>query len=318
MFSHNAGWTHCLLDQIGSRFGSREEVDIITNPFDIYLYDKIIINEGLNYKGDNVLNLFGGVTDDLDMKLRILGKYKGLLYTFNKELDLTQLCLKRNELNSIVTEDGIEFPEVTTINTQNNGPNIIIGDSHSLSIYRHGYGISRNDGKTLHGALKDNGRFIKDILKGGSYRRIVLYFGNIDMRFHVLRRADTDASIKRLISNYVGVISELLDQGYEVEVQSLLPIEDESRKIPGTGKYQGESFYGTREERQEAVDHFNLQMDQISKYVGFDFVWWDNLPIDGFEAPKFPAMESRQSVHLRPDYYKYKDTFIKDKELKLF
>ena len=95
-----------------------------------------------------------------------------------------------------------------------------------------------------------------------------------------------------------------------VTVQELLPIEDENRKLPGTGLYRGEPFYGSREERQSYVDYFNAEIRRLAPLFGYRVSSWD-LPIDGFEAStKYKCMESRQSVHLRPDYYLNKEKFI--------
>ena len=308
-FSHNGGWTQALLDIIPNKFGHNCSVEIIEDPNAIHEFDTIIINEGINYKKGS-WNFFGGVQQHTIDKINALEHYKGLLVSFNEGIDWKSL-FKRKELQER------DMPEVQISYTHKNGPRIIIGDSHSLSIYRSGYSISRNDGATLFGALKEGGILRNFDFNGISH--VELYFGNIDVRFHIWRQPDVTAAMNRLIFDYLQFAKELVKQGKNVTIQGLLPIEDESRKIPGTGKYKGENFYGTREERQAAVDYINGKLERLSITYGIFYRSWKGyLPKDGFEAPKFPAMEARQSVHLRPDYYLFKNKNNGKNEATLF
>lgn len=312
-FSHNGGHTMMLMEMLPSRFGANGNYRIVDEPFAIHAYDAIVINEGLNYKKGS-FNFFGGMQEHALTMIDALVNYQGLVYCFNEEICWESL-LKRKELrNAGYTID--DFPEVITINTDY-GPKRIIGDSHSLSLHRAGYGISRNDGATLFGALKDDGLLRTYDFSGVG--DVELYFGNIDVRFHLWRQPSPARAADQLVMQYLRFARGLVDKGINVTIQGLLPIEDESRKIPGTGKYKGENFYGTREERQALVDRINGLLERQSGIHGVFYRSWKfKLPKDGFEAPKFPAMEARQSVHLRPDYYYFYQKETKEDNQTLF
>ena len=304
LFSHNGGWTYTLKSILQKTIGN---VDIVTNPIDIHNYDMLCINEGLNYKKGS-WNFFGGMQEYSLQMLQQLNKYQGKLYCFNEDICWDSL-IKRKEIRDVYTSKD-DFPKVKTILTSYKTDKIIIGDSHSVSIYEPGYAISRNDGATLYGSLKPNGILRK--FNFDNYKNIVLYFGNIDIRFHIHRLGGFKV-LTNLIKDYLEFIHELSLKGHNITVQGLLPIEDELRKIPGTGLYKGKPYYGTREDRQNYVDCFNSRMSDLSMYYNFNFRSW-YLPKEGFEAPKFKCMESRQSVHLRPEYYLFKDKLINDAE----
>lgn len=305
LFSHNGGWTYVLLNILENFYNN---VEIQTDPCNIHDYDLICINEGLNYKKGS-WNFFGGVQNYTIEMLSEISKYKGRLISFNEEIDWPSL-LKRKELKAFKIDD---FKKVDKILTNFKTDKIIIGDSHSVSIYQPGYAISRNDGATLFGSLKQDGRLQNYNLNG--YKNVVLYFGNIDIRFHIHRNGGYKA-IDKLIKSYINYIIKI-NKGRQITIQGLLPIEDESRKLPGTGLYKGKAFYGTKEQRQSYVDYFNDQIEYYSNKIGFNFRKW-NLPLDGFKEPKFNCLEARQSVHIRPEFYMFKDDIIKQETLKLF
>ena len=298
-YSHNAGWTYCLMDIAKNKFG--KEVEIIRDPLRIHYYDKIIINEGINFKSGS-FNFFGGLQVYTKELLNELTMYKGDCYSYNEKIDWSPIK-KRKEIRD--DEDMLKnfclLPDVELLTTTKNGPDLIIGDSHALSIYFPGYSLSRNDGKTLHGFLKVADEYV-DI---DHWNNVTLYFGNIDIRFHIGRQTDPMSALDKLIKDYSNYAVHLMDHGIGVEIQGLLPIESEDRKIPGTGLYKGQPFYGSQENRQSWVDYFNEKMEENSFYYGFCFSRsWLYAPLD------FKFMESKQSVHIRPQYYKYAHEFI--------
>jgi len=295
MNSHNAGWTYCL-KSIAS-FRSDYDVEIVNEPSKIHDYKTVIINNGINYKS-GVWNFFGGVQQITLDYLNELFKYDGLLYTFNESLDFNSL-LKRKEITSIPT-DQVVFEGFTT------DKKLILGDSHSLSIYKYGWGINRLDGKTLHGFLKDPYKYFdKD-----NTTDLTLYFGNIDVRFHLMRQPNPEQAVCVLVKKLIDFIAEISPK-INVTVQELLPIEDESRKIPGSGMYKGNPFYGSKEARQNLVNLFNILIkDSIDTNHPYKVQkMWLNYPLD------FKCMEARQSVHVRPDFYLHKNTFINDRRV---
>ena len=167
-----------------------------------------------------------------------------------------------------------------------------------MSVYEKGYGILRLDGKTLHGFLKDPYAY----LNFDKIKDVVLYFGNIDVRFHLARQDNPMQATFDLVDKYVKFLASLVEKGITVKVQGLLPIEDESRKIPQTGLYKMKPFYGSQDLRNELREEINFELNRNSK--NYDYTYqrpWINHPLQFFQ------MEARQSVHICPDWYLHKE-----------
>ena len=304
-YSHNAGWTRVIMSiaERDFRFGDDPAIEIVKDPLAIHEFDTLIINEGLNYKKGS-WNFFGGMNDKQIAMVDALVAFQGKVVAYNEEICWESL-LKRKELREHkFAYEVSDLPKVETKFTSNGDPRLIFGDSHTVSIYYPGYSIWRNDGMTLNGFLNNQDAWIPVLTDNYTFiqQTLIMYLGNIDIRFHVHRFGGFKA-IKELCDRYIECLKKI---DGNIIVQGLLPIEDESRKIPGTGKYKGENFYGTQEERQSYVDYFNQLMDQSSYMGDYTFRYWD-LPADGFKEPRFTCMEARQSVHLRPEYYLFKD-----------
>ncbi len=282
--SHNGGWTWALQHLLGCQH-------IEKDPKKFKDYDTLIINEGVNYK-EGVYNFFGGVQQSTIKKILALSEFKGQLFIINEKLDFKHLFKKRKELNHLI---DISIKEPIVLKTDNYYKNkLIIGDSHSISVYKPGYSISRNDGKTLFGFLRD-----VNIKEYKNYKDLITYFGNIDIRFHLARQKNPIKATRELALRYV-------DFCYATKAKPvcLLPIEDEGRKIPKTGKYKGRNFFGSRELRKNLVSLFNdiLQSHFLDCYI-WPSEWYD----EGYVFEN--KMELRQSVHLRPtSYINYKIT----------
>ena len=293
--SHNAGWSFCLREILIAK--GYDSVDFLKQTDNIESYDVIVINNGINFK-EGGWNFIGGPPKTLKDLLVQFCNYKGRIASFNEKIDFKNLVRSRREFAGYIWPKY--WPEVELWNTAISGPNLVLGDSHSLSVYQPGYGISRNDGKTLHGALRDNGAFIKDKLNEFSYEKVHLYFGNIDIRFHLMRQLNPADAVRKLVDDYLNVIHSI---NADVTVQALIPIENEDRKIPGSGLYKKQAYFGTREERQALVNLFNHLMIEAEKAGGFTLEYWK------FLSPlNFDLMEARQSVHIRPSEYFY-DSF---------
>lgn len=289
-YSHNAGWTFVTKAAIESKLGP---IDIVSNSDDFDRYDTLIINEGVNYK-ENQFNFFGGVQPRQIDALKRFSNYRGRTYALNTVVDYNTLIEKRKELRG--HDMVFDIPKV--VNLLNTSNKLVLGDSHSLSVFRPGYTISRNDGKTLHGFLKQGiASYIPSHVD-----ELVFYAGNIDIRFHTHRHGRD--SIFELITELEHQLRGLHMR--KITLTHLLPIEPETRKIPGTGQYKGQNFFGTREERTEYVMLFNHMISAMASNNGWDYISWD------FDYKNFTEdyMEARQSVHLRPTSYKYADELL--------
>tara|TARA_R100000951_G_scaffold116581_1_gene129113 strand:+ start:431 stop:1378 length:948 start_codon:yes stop_codon:yes gene_type:complete len=298
LYSHNAGWTYVTRSILSEKCG--QEVDIVSNSDDFDQYDVLIINEGANFK-PGVFNFFGGAQDRQIDALKRFSSYKGQVLYLNNFADYTIPCKKRKDL---LDYSDLTFPEGKVIDITKYGESVIVGDSHSISAWEPGSTINRLDGKTLNGALKIG---LKNLIPSQAQKYVKFYFGNIDVRFHFNRFGGLSA-IDKLLNEYERQLIELKNKGYFIKLTHLIPIENESRKIPGTGKYKGENFFGTQLDRTTYVNYFNQKIDEMSLKNDFKVSKWINL---NYEELSFDDMESRQSVHLRPSSYMYANKFIK-------
>ncbi len=297
LYSHNAGWTYVTRSILSERLGYN--VDIVSNTDDFDKYDALIINEGANFK-PGVFNFFGGVQDRQIDALKKFSAYKGNVLYLNDFADYTIPCKKRKDLSDYA---DLTFPKGRVIDITKYGDSVIVGDSHSISAWEPGRTINRLDGKTLNGALKIG---LKNLIPTKDQKNVQFYFGNIDVRFHFNRFGGTDA-IDEIFKRYADQLTDLKKEGYNITLTHLIPVEDESRKIPGTGKYLGENFFGSQVERLEYVKYFNNLIEQTAKSLDLKVARWTNLDYNGLS---FDDMESRQSVHLRPSSYMYASKFI--------
>lgn len=287
--SHNAGWTYILKSLIKSIVDV--DLDILTEKDDWSKYDTFVINEGLNYRYGKY-NFFGGISLATMKKLE---KYKDLIsenqFCFNEKVDYRDVCDTRKTLNHIKLHSNT--PEI--LQTYGSFTNKhIVGDSHSVSVYKPGYGINRIDGKTLYGFMRDPFKYFDPEL--GQH---IFYFGNIDVRFHLGRRNHPIYSTETLAMKYAEFCN-LVD----ARPVCLLPIEFESRRIPKSGMYNNRPYFGTRDLRRKLVDVFNSILMTETDALEWPQGWYE-------EEYNFEQhMEARQSVHLAPHSYMFKDEFI--------
>lgn len=187
---------------------------------------------------------------------------------------------------------------------------LIVGDSHAPSAYKPKSLIIRKDGRTLGGILK---KTIKREVEEYGYDwnqidSLTCYWGNIDVRHHICRVGTTLADhlnyVDQLIDNYVLELKKYPEKKFELV--HLIPIEDESRKLPSTGYYEGTPFYGSRETRQKVVSHFNKRIDEVAATNNWSVFKWpaDWYQMDGIEFMNL-IMERPRSVHLARRYYRW-------------
>lgn len=180
---------------------------------------------------------------------------------------------------------------VTSINRD-----LAFGDSHAISMYRRGWEINSVPFKTLYGALEMG---LKSFVRGSKYDRLESYFGNIDIRHHLLRQPDPKKATKQLVDRYVEQAKELREsvKAGVIRIWEPLPIENESRKLPKTGYYKGTPFYGSWAERNEIRKIFIEEL--LSNSIdGVDIFQWTDKLLNEKGELDFEAMEKPQSVHL--------------------
>lgn len=289
-FSHNGGWTNTLKSILESKFNT--EIALLSEKDDWNEYDVLFLTEGVNFKPGS-FNFFGGVQPPQIERLRMLNEYKGRVISLSGELDYNIVMQKRKELAEY--DWTFEIPQ--TLDLLKTSDKLVLGDSHSISVYKEGHTISRNDGKTLKGFLnKGLQNYVPDNMK-----ELIFYAGNIDVRFHIFNpnRPGTPKEKIQTLIDKLG--TELLSLNLDkVTCVKLIPIESEDRKIPGTGQLDKKNFYGSFEQRQAAVKMFNTELQRMCEKNGFDILTWN---FDYDQELDFGFMEARQSVHLRPTAY---------------
>ena len=185
-------------------------------------------------------------------------------------------------------------------------PRLVMGDSHASSVYQPKSLILRKDGRTLRGIIKKG---IKKEISDFGYdydqvEELTCYWGNIDVRHHLCRESNPKQALLELLKGYE---TELLAQdSRKIEVVSLLPIEDESRKLPSTGYYLGTPFFGSRAARQELVKIFNDQLNELAHRHGWAMFSWPEewYKTDGVEFMT-TYLERPRSVHLARKFYRW-------------
>jgi hypothetical protein len=304
--NHHGGGYHRIMTQMikDSRLDADFEINV--KPKDWCLMDELYFLEGVNFQGipvaqigDQVIkiesraayNIPGGPQQEHYDKLAAYNSFVGPMTMINNYFDFEQYAKR---LKKVVGQRDIKYDNLA-INFGLHSKKCVIGDSHSLSVWKRGSGLDRTDGKTLWNFLNTS-----DPEKiNEKYNETITYFGNIDLRFHLHRQENPEKSTKELFERYVEFSNKLTNN----VVALSLPIEHESRKLPGTGLYKGQPFFGTRDERM----HYRQIGVDILKSSGIKLVEWPEEWAEGDGTKMFEVMEPRQSVHLRPLHYYFND-----------
>lgn len=264
-----------------------DQVDVNVSPETWQDYDALFVCEGVNFVPGS-FNVPGGPQPLHYEKMKAIGNYKGVVKFINNQFDF-------EAFNKRLKIEDVNFPSGNFIDLFNWYGNktrkCVVGDSHALSVWRPTYGLNFTPGRTLHGFLKRN----TPELTNEVFDETILYFSNIDIRFHLMRQDNPAAATGDLFRRYVDFAKQL----NSVTLVEPLPIEHESRKIPGTGLYKKQPFFGTREERMRIRDI----ACRIINNSGLKTIQWPEEWIDSDGTKMLDILESKQSVHLKPKYY---------------
>ena len=270
-------------------FFPEDQIDVNVSPETWQDYDALFICEGVNFVPGS-FNVPGGPQPLHYEKMKAIGKYEGPVKFINNQFDF-------EGFNKRLKIENLNFPVGNFVDLFNSYGNktrkCVIGDSHALSVWRPKYSLNFTPGRTLHGFLKRN----TPELMNEVFDETVLYFGNIDIRFHLMRQEKPFSATVDLFTRYV----EFARQLNNVTLVNLLPVEHESRKIPGTGLYKKQPFFGTRSERMELWETANKIMNES----GLKTIQWPKEWIDEDGTKMLDILEMKQSVHLRPKHYPF-------------
>ena len=303
--SHKSAWTYMLASQLRS---VGITATVLTKNDNIHDFDVWMVALPMEFAGS--YNLFGGANDEPAARIKRLLDYSGDVYCINREMpDVGAFTASRlkscsdnwkaldvNRLTDICKN-------IETVDLTIDSSTFILGDSHSVSVFVPGSNISRNDGKTLFGVMKEG---METYIPEGT-EHLITYFGNIDIRHHLCRQSNPLESVKALVADYFKHLKALNIN--RIDVVKLLPIEFEGRRIPKTGWHKDAPFAGTQVERTQLMEVFNSEVDRLAEEYGFGVISW---PSDWYDThPELFAkkyMEKPGSVHLSREFYQYSFT----------
>jgi hypothetical protein len=316
--SHKGGWAYLWANQLKYYFAQLGEGDIeikvLHNEESWDGYDLIYLDHGMEFNGES-LNLFGGAQDEPALRLgRLLSVDPLSLVSLDRampdygalgkgRLKACSNVWRNTDWDAITAACGkMDFMTQESMAEHIKLDHLALGDSHTFSMYKPGMAVCRNDGQTMFGALK---RGLKSFIEpfGPQIKKLTLYFGNIDIRHHLMRQPDPAVALFAMLDEYEKQI-KALNMDY-VELISALPIESESRKLPKTGFYKGTPFAGTWEERTALVTMFNMRLEEICHHNGWELYSHPNVYKNERGELDFEVMELPQSVHLRRSFYRW-------------
>lgn len=271
---------------------------------DINSFKEIHVYHGNDWGGS--LNLFGGMKnyggiDNLIRYSQFKGKVFSLWIDHPKYSEMLEPRMK-GDIHpdwAKVDWENLKRIENTALTIKHilSTNRVVAGDSHAICMYRPGWHVNSVPFKTLHGALKEGlSTFIQP-----HHEIAEFYFGNIDVRHHLMRQSNPEEATRDLAKRYYEQLSQLdLAKVYAYE---LLPIENESRALPKTGYYKGAPFYGDWASRETVRLIFKDEMKKLCAQGSVNFIEWTSYLLnDKFELD-FAHMEKPKSVHLSRDSY---------------
>lgn len=274
--------------------------------YDYNAYELVALYHGNDWGGS--LNLFGGLENYANIEYIIAlsnfrGKvwslvidmpdYHGMLYPRYEKAKKEDKKLNRlwDSVNWAGLKDIQDRAETIDPNLLRRYNKIAIGDSHAICMYRPGWMNVSTPFKTLHGAINMG---FESFIPEGNYVEIETYFGNIDVRHHLMRQENPKAAAVGLAQRYIDECKRISDKySAKITIWELLPIEHESRILPKTGYYKGTPFYGTWAERNNIRAIFNEYIKE-----NYGIYEWTNRLLNFYGELDFEAMEKPKSVHL--------------------
>ena len=281
-------------------------------------YDVVYVYWGSDWTGG--LNLFGGIKAfPYAWNIRNFSKFKGKIYSLAIDFpNIDEMIAERIKIgqskNAEIQPEWLEVDvenlarmrrESTTVRFPLVTDKVVIGDSHSICMHRPGWTVNSVPFKTLNGALNTGLQtFIEEVTSIDNVYSAEFYFGNIDVRHHLCRIEGVPAlNARGLAHRYVEAITALPIK--DKAIYELLPLENESRKLPQTGYYKGKPFWGTWQERQNVRSIFNDNCEALCQKAGIRFIRWTNYLLNDKGELDFKYMEKPHSIHLSREFYPY-------------
>jgi hypothetical protein len=311
IYSHRAGWGHLWSTKLNQKMAYANDY---TSAPEVYFDHGMEFNE--DSKGLNYFLKTEESYDKLAARLELIQNFTGRLYSLDIDCPLygtrakSRLCdgaSARYKSLDFARIDAVCRQAQTVTMASIPTSTLVIGDSHSVSAWVPSASISRNDGKTLYGALK-SGLIDQQLSLHPDVRYLRTYFGNIDIRHHLMRSPSPIVDTMVLASEYIHQLVTMATK-YKldaIDVVEPLPIENESRVLPKTGWYKGTPFYGTWSERNNLRRIFAHELEVGCREYGFNFIKWPQSFKNDQGELDFAVMEKPRSVHISPEFYLWK------------
>lgn len=276
-------------------------------------YDVMYVYHGNDWFGS--LNLFGGLQAYSNVaNVKAFSQFKGPVYSLACDFPayadmLVERILKAQQNKKDIQPEWLEvdmanLQQMQATSTRLAFPHItnkvVVGDSHSICMYRPGWTVNSIPFKTLNGVINDEISSCLDFTSISKIESLECYFGNIDIRHHLCRISDDYIqNTKDLVKRYVAAVEALpID---DVSIYEPLLIENSSRRLPKTGYYKGQPFSGTWEQRNECRQIFADEVERIACRA--KLIRWTQGLANSLGELDFAAMEKPQSVHLSREFY---------------
>lgn len=313
--SHKGGWARLLKCQLTNL--GHDNVKILDNKDSLHDFDVIIFDLGAEYSG--ALNLFGGLDEKAFKRLQEIRAFNGPIFSWRNQLpNVSSLESRRN--NQSTCESFKQAPAeflgdvsralslCKVFQHAYRTDCLLIGDSHTPSVWTPAMMIERRDGRTLQGMI-EHGTIRKlvnnfQIDMGHRIDQLQVHCSSIDIRHHVMRSDNGFKTTAEMATALIGKMQDISDS--HLVFTHTMGIEDESRELPKTGFFKGTPFYGSWEDRNKCREIFNAILDEVksldsnTSVVTFPAYFFD-------EAGKlrFDVMEKPQSVHISPEHYRW-------------
>lgn len=313
--SHKGGWTRLLKCQLFNL--GFHNVTVLTNKNHLSEFDVIIFDLGAEFSGS--LNMFGGLDEKVFKRLSEIKDFKGKLFSWKNDLpSIASLDGRRTNASTCeafkATAPTFLREVQDVLNTANvfqhayKTKKVLIGDSHTPSVWTPEFMIERRDGRTLKGMV-DNGTIHKIVntnfrFHGMDIDTVHVHCGSIDVRHHAMRESSGFEYIANLTSQLLQKLMDISDA--KLIVTHTMGIEDESRDLPKTGYFKGTPFFGSWAARDKCRQIFNAVMDELPKMDhDSEVIQLPNYFFDEAGKLRFDVMEVPQSVHLSPEHYRW-------------
>lgn len=297
--SHRAAQAAIYAEQLSVEFGD-VHLDRTGNIApDPNAFDKVYVYHGNDWGGS--LNLFGGMKnyggiDNLIRYSKIKGPVYSLWIDHPKYSEMLESRMKGDihpdwhkvDWDNLkkIEDTAITIREIECVNRA------VAGDSHAICMYRPRWFVNSVPFKTLHGALKEG---LQSFIQP-HHEIAEFYFGNIDVRHHLMRQPNPEEATRDLANRYYVQLSSL--DVKEVYAYELLPIENESRALPKTGYYKGTPFFGDWASRETIRLIFKDEMKKLCADGRVNFIEWVDYLMNDKGELDFAHMEKPKSVHL--------------------